>query len=760
MRLRIVVVAIVAIFSAASSLRAAAASGADFDIAPFARRCCVSDRHTSPLEFDYDGARSTGADAQQTADGRYAYGLQWTEERDITEVRFHHTQAPGKFELQYWFRNWPYQPPHMPSVEDPVDDPWNGKWLTAAIEQDCHAEECRVTFLPLQSAENPLAKNLPGVTYRRTIKLRLVFSADPGISQVQVFNGSRVRSVGLRVELGAGETASHRWEGNIKVYNGWLRKVAVWKGSQGDAASQSHFRVTSGGGSKGLIATVDTAEPGLPGSNDVTVVTLNAGDRTFSFAVPDVEKGSVYVPAFHAYVVLASHPHNFSPSIVKGGREVRERIKREPEQTYERASREIPPLDPAQREGERLYLPLAADASWQKFAFEWGGNIHISKKDTKAKGAELKRLDWNGDRIAWRLGTGAAPNLRPGWHDSTLSVLEDDLPVAVAKWTAENIEYVEEGFATLLSGPLAPNDSGRSEETPAVLMIKLAARDPAANRATAHLWLATEPDETVTFKEGELLAGNGELVRARLRLPGSARVSTAQVSDGTKTFNGVHIEVPLDAGEESSAVIALPFVPRLMPAERAQLGGLDYDVERARVVRYWQGVTAHAVPFNVPERRFDTFARAVICHIRISATKDPKSGLYMVPAASYVYQVFANEAAFQCVMLDALGDHELAAEYLKTFVRLQGSKPFEGTYTGDQSAVYHGARVSDEYDYTASQYNLDHGTVLWALAEHYWFTRDKAWLEQNADSMRRAADWIIEQRKLTELTEGGEKVPE
>ena len=106
------------------------------------------------------------------------------------------------------------------------------------------------------------------------------------------------------------------------------------------------------------------------------------------------------------------------------------------QQTYERASREIPPLDPAQREGERLYLPLAADASWQKFAFEWGGDIHISKKDTKAKGAELKRLEWPGDRIAWRLGTGAAPNLRPGWHDSTLSVLEDDLPVAVAKWTA------------------------------------------------------------------------------------------------------------------------------------------------------------------------------------------------------------------------------------------------------------------------------------------------------------------------------------
>jgi len=75
MRLRIVFVAffvtIVAIVSAAGSLRTAAASGADFDIAPFARRCCVSDRHTSSLEFDYDEARNTGADAQQTADGRY-----------------------------------------------------------------------------------------------------------------------------------------------------------------------------------------------------------------------------------------------------------------------------------------------------------------------------------------------------------------------------------------------------------------------------------------------------------------------------------------------------------------------------------------------------------------------------------------------------------------------------------------------------------------------------------------------------------------
>jgi len=95
------VAAIVAIVSAVGLSPAAAASGVDFDIAPFARRCCVSDRHTTTLEFDYDEARNAGADAQQTADGRYVYGLQWTEERDISEVRFHYKQDPGKFEAQY-----------------------------------------------------------------------------------------------------------------------------------------------------------------------------------------------------------------------------------------------------------------------------------------------------------------------------------------------------------------------------------------------------------------------------------------------------------------------------------------------------------------------------------------------------------------------------------------------------------------------------------------------------------------------------------
>jgi hypothetical protein len=732
------------------------------DIAPFGKRCCVQNQHTSQVAFDYDEARSAGQNAERAAGGRYIYGVQWAEERDIREVRVHAragSNAP-QGELEYWFLNWPYSPPQMPTIEDPVDDPWQGRWLKASSKVDCQGMECRYSFRPLEKAENPLAPNLPGLDYRRTLKVRLVFKSDPRIETVQVWSGSQEKSVNVRVELGAGEATAYTWDGSVRVYNGRLRSLQLWKGSGPDSTHGNSFHLTTSGAPKGLALTLVAAEPSLPGSHDVTIVTLEAGERTLSFSIPDVQKGPIYIPDFHVYVSLDSDPHSFSPSIVKSGEKIRDKLAREPEQTYERASKEIPPLDPVIRQGGRLYLPLAADASWQKFAFEWGGNIAISKVGDKAKGPERERLEWAGDRISWRIGTGATPQYRPASKDSQLSVLEDYLPVATATWSTGGIDYNEEGFATLLSGPLDPEDPGRKEQTPAVLMLKIRARNPGSASATAHLWLATDSAESVAFENGELLARGGQLVRAHVRFPESAGVSVGEVADGPKKLQGIHAAISLGGGEEESILVSLPFVPRLSSAERQQLAELKYDDERTRVISYWRQVTDHVVPFDVPEKRFVTFAKAVIPHIRISTTKDPKSGIYMVPAASYSYAVFFNEAAFQCVMLDALGDHKLAEEYLESFLRLQGSKPFLGTFTGDQKDVYHGARVDKERDYTAAEYNLDHGTALWALGEHYFYTRDKEWLKHAAPSMMRAADWIVEQRKLTQLLDGDRRIPE
>ena len=506
----------------------------DFDIAPFARRCCTAERHTSPVAFDYVEAQRAGSEAEKSADGRYVYGLQWAEERDIKELRVHFCAGhqPQPATVQYWFRNWPYPPPHMPTIEDPVDDPWQGQWLKAATKMDCQGATCRYTFLPLSEAENPRAGNLPGLSYRRTLKLRLVFDSNPRLEKVEVFSGSQQKPIELRLQLGTGETAVRVWDGRVRLYNGRLESVQLWNGAAGDTVDGARFHLTPRGPAKGLIVSLVSAGEGLPGSQDTTIVTLDATDRTFSFATPDVEKGSVYVPDFRAYVTLASDPRQFSASVVKRGQKIREKLATEPEQTYERASKEIPALDPVKRQGGRLYLPLAADASWQKFAFEWGGNIAISKSGTKAMGKELERLEWKGDRLSWRIGTGATPTFRPAAKDSTLSVLENYLPLATARWTTDGLEYSEEGFASLLSGPLGPDDPQRNEQTPAVLMLKVNVRNPGPAAATSHLWLATDPAEELTFRDQELLAGDGQLVRARVRLPKMAQAVLGGVREG------------------------------------------------------------------------------------------------------------------------------------------------------------------------------------------------------------------------------------
>ncbi len=283
-----------------------------FHIAPFARRCPGADDYHSTTTFDYGLGRAGPPQFGRVA-GRYVCALQWAEERDVQEVRLRFVSAyTGQpMRLEYWFENWPYPPPTMPTIEDPVDDPWQGRWLEAATEAEIRGPDCRLTFLPLKTDENPKAANLPGLRYRRTLKVRLVCDAPPPALQgLEVFSGSTQTNVTLRLELGAKSTRPWIWEGRLAAYNGVVQNVRGWQTTPGDRVAGTEFRITTAGerGGKGLVFDVQGTRPAPSGSHDVTIVTLRAGERTFSFALPDVEKGPLYLPDFDAYVSLASTP--------------------------------------------------------------------------------------------------------------------------------------------------------------------------------------------------------------------------------------------------------------------------------------------------------------------------------------------------------------------------------------------------------------------------------------------------------------------
>ena len=680
--------------------------------------------------------------------------LEWDEERDVQEIRVGFDGAPvHAIKIEYWFKNWPYPPPEMPSMEDPVDDPWQGEWLKAETQENCGQSICRYIFAPLHAPENPRAKYLPGAVYRRTLKIRISYRRpQQHLETLQAFSSTTETMRQATVELGRGIAADAPLSGWISVYNG--RIEGALSNVTHDA---SHFKkengrwVFSGLRSPGaLTLDVATAATELPGSNDDTVVTVHTAVSSFSFKVADLDGGPVAIPEAHARVV---GPRLMNPNR-KSGATIRSLISLQPEQTYRRAAAEIPPLDPIHREwGGPLYSPLAADSSWQKFAFEIGGNVFLSKQGLKAKPGELKRLSWKGDRLTWTIATGPKATRLPA-EQMTMQPKKGYLPIVTQSWAADGLQWQEEAFATLIHGPLSPDDKARSEQTPAVLLLKVSARNTGSLAKETILWLETGAEETLHVSGSRLLAG--ETLRA---IAGGASPVMAALPGTSR--RALKLSLKIQPGESRSFVLKLPAVTDLSEQEISTIEALDYSAQRQSVEAYWRTLVEKAAKFSVPEPRFNDFLRATIAHIHLTASKDPQTGLVMLGAASYVYDVYENESCYQILLLDALGQSADAATLLEPMLELQGSKNFPGVQTGSFAGVFHGVKISDAVDYTANGYGLDHGTVLWTLAQHYLYTRDPNWFRHAWPHMRKAIEWIEAQRKATELrTQEGGRVRE
>ncbi len=701
-----------------------------------------------------------------TAENEWNVGFSWNEERDINRIEIIYNDRItdsllNETKIQYWFQTWPIEAPKIdPGVKfvksmvtyDPMDDPWQGKWLTAETDFQKGDNKVVYTFKPITEDENKNAGNLPKpVSYRRTLKLRVLYnSVPPTIRSLKIFSPTNEKNVSVRIEFGCDNSEEKNMKGKLEIFNGKIDHIRGWNLDGKDKlTSKDSWSVLLGKKTKGILADLTVAEPTLPGSNDLSIVTVRSDLGTFSFLVRDLNDGPVYIPAYSAYITHASDKNSFTESAIIKGNTVRERLEAEPEQTYDRARREIPELNVMlRRGGGKLYLPLAVDASWQKFGFEWGGGFFMNKNRTKAKGRELARCNWENDELHWLIGTGREPVYIRDDKSSHMSILNDYLPVPQVNWNHEGLIYKEEAFATLQEGSLSPYDVLRDEQTPAILMIKLEISNPTLEEKTASVWLKADSLNNPLIEDLFIMDQiNGKnYIRVKIKLPEGASSSDMKIIQ-----NAVDIPFTVPANQSVSLYFSVPFVGDLTESSRKEISSLDYFTERRRVVSYWRTIVNEFIPFDVPERKFNEMARSVIPHILMSTTKDPKSGLFMVRAGSFDYQVYANEAAFQTILLDKLGAHRIAARYLETLLDLQGSSPMPGTFTGDQSAVFHGAKVDEEYDYTSSGYNLDHGTVLWALGQHYLLSGDDDWLQHAAPHMLKAVEWIIEQRNQTKI---------
>lgn len=697
-------------------------------------------------------------------------GVRWWSARDLQ--RFEILCEPkitdeiaASMKIEYWHNTWPDKSPDMPSYEDMEDDLWQGKWITAKTNIKISGNKIVYTFQPLSEEEITTAGNLPGsVNYRRTLKIRARYPEkyQNRIKKIDVFSMASLNEDNIRIEFLNRNKKTKSFTGEIAIYNGFLKKLTGWNWKKGDIKNSENSWNISATTNKGIVLKALTSKELLPGSNEETIITVRSSDGTFSFAPTDLLKGPIYIPDFNVYITKSDDPVAFQETMIIKGKNIRDQVKEEQEQSYERARKEIPHLDPLHDQfGSRIYLPLACDANWQKFAIEWGGNIVIDRNKAKVTGKALSLCTWNGDALEWYFGTGLTPRYDRDQTNCRMSVLNNYLPIVSSDWNHDGLLFHEEAFVTLSNNsPLSPSDPGRNEYTPAILMVQMKISNPSLSPKVAHIWLKGNNALThATFEKGFILdqVHDEEFLRCYTKSETDEPLKTELFQEDG--LSGIHQEIELEPNSSKTLYFYFPFIGNQTFSDLAVFSKLDYFTEKERVVKYWRELVAKNTVFNVPEQGFNSLSKSVMPHIRMSVTKDPQSGLFMVPAASFNYAVYANESIFQTVLLDRMGDFKTGTSYLDTFMKLQGSRKLPGAYAGDQSAVFHGVKIDDNNDLTAVGYNMNHGTVLWGLAHHYVYSKDKEWLKEAAPHMIKAADWIIEQRNQTkETNDRGDRV--
>ena len=101
-----------------------------------------------------------------------------------------------------------------------------------------------------------------------------------------------------------------------------------------------------------------------------------------------------------------------------------------------------------------------------------------------------------------------------------------------------------------------------------------------------------------------------------------------------------------------------------------------------------------------------------------------RGGPHRTSVGAEAYGNYGNESTMVIQELEERGLHEDVRKRLALWLKYQGTAKLTGRFS-DQEGVFFGSGGTE----AGESYVQNHGWIMWALAEHYFMTRDKAWLE-------------------------------
>jgi hypothetical protein len=650
-------------------------------------------------------------------------GVVWEDPREIHQVivEFDGMAPPiESVRLEYWGSRWPEQ--HLPKDREPgggdvgwmeLGNWYQGGWRIADTEPKTNGSSVTFTFRPVNAKEFPALKDY-AATFRYTLKLRVSpVSGQIKIKRIQAFTDSQLGQRTARVVWKIAPKAKLRFT----AFNGEVNRVD----SPSDLVQ---------------VLSITVATNDDPNTFDRTIVTVIAGNQTFSFAADDLKAGVLFLPELGAAVLPAEDTRNYQ-SIAREQTENKtrtlyDRVAEMPEQTWGGAWSNMPP------KRSRMYFPLGLDGGRQRFQLEADGSVKFRLNDHFLRdrpGQDTPRLSAEPAPVEVRFGPSRV------LVDRRLQ--EDTLPICETTWQESGLRILQTAFVTELDRKHI-SESPPQGDTPAAFLASFTFTNISAGPVAASLPLrcvAGGATENVhADSKGRLWLGRN----LRGQITCGLNTGSPTTKDDNLTWSW-----SLQQGESRRVVVKLPYLLLTETNEVEALTRLDFDHERATVAEYWRARLDQGAQLMTPEPVLNRFYRAQAEHLLVNCEREPNSTRRFARVGSFAYGAYGNESCMMVVELDRRGYHEEAQACLDAWLKYQGTVGLPGDFNSREGVLY-GAG-----GYEAGGYNQHHGWILWCLAEHYRFTRDDAWLRRAAPGILAGANWIIGQ---TDRTAGRDKL--
>ncbi len=675
------------------------------------------------------------------------HSLRWGEPRKIRRVEIEFPQKtnlpkPDKIRLQYWHKSWN-------GLADPIlaesgaggegwteiDDWTHGQWKDADTNFQIDGDTIVFTFNPSGAKEfTDLAQE--GVGYRKTLKIR--FLADQQISgsvRFHAFTDAVCRGLTVRIMLGKPAEQSVKIEdddqGRIEIFNGSIVALRSMTGS--GITISDNFNWTLPAGLKGGIeADVIIAADPVDRRYDRSIITMRSKYRPVSFAADDVARGErILIDDLGVLVV-----HGDDIITLEGfralrkefpGKTIYDRVSEHDEQTLTRSWNDMPIKHPIWfvhgLPGNRNVIKQLPDGSIEISNSKRWFNLNKSKKDSSRKG-------WKGDLPQLLFGF---PDLEyPGGRE----LLEGYLPQLTTWWQDGPLYYEQVTILDKLNKDLSVVEL----DDPTLLLMQIRVVNiSSSKKAKASLNFKSNDDgkEKLLF-DGDQVHSDSQgqkKFRYLLNTNGQGKMSL--------TRDGFRWDLELGPGKSHELFLAIPSITLDKNEEIETLRSRRFEADSQRICDFWKTHTSRGAVINTPEPWLNGFYKAHNRHLLVNSLKDLDSERLYAHVGTLVYGVYANESIMMVSDFDRRGYHKEAENCLQTWLDFQSTVMLPGNFT-DKDGILNGADGSEN-----GGYNKHHGYVMWGMAEHWWYTRDKEWMGKVAPKLLLSCDWVTRQRKVT-----------